>query len=178
MVDHDEETSPTQQVLCGLHELGQGDGEFMPCYGLLWIRIEAPVANGTVGRIAHDSTERARGKERRYLADVTLDNADAVSQAIAGDILLRQDYQRALQFQPHEAGMRETAGQQERHDATTGAQIDERIGSRGRHKVCEQESFKLPFRTPICEIGGILISAKSDGYAISARMSVGLPFLS
>jgi hypothetical protein len=108
-------------VLCGLHELGQRYGEFVPCYGFLWIGIEASVANSTIGRIAHDGTERARGKERRHLADVTLDNADAVCQAIAGDVLMRQAYQRALQFQPHEACMRETACQQERHDTTTGA---------------------------------------------------------
>jgi hypothetical protein len=98
MVDHHKSTAPTQQVLGGLHELGQRDSEFVPCYGLLRIRIEAPVANRTVGRIAHDGTERARGKERRHLADVTLHDADAVFQAIADDILLRQDDQRALQF--------------------------------------------------------------------------------
>jgi hypothetical protein len=37
--------------------------------------------------------------------------------------------------------------------------------------------FILPFRTLICEIAGILISAKSDSYAISALMSVVLLFL-
>src|SRR5262249_46632207 len=142
MVDYDEAPSPTQQVLGGPHELGQGDSEFVPCYGLLCIGIEASVSNRTVGRIAHDGTERARGKKRWHLADVTLHNADAVLQTIAGDILLRQDDQRTLQFQPHEACLRETACQQERHDTTTGAEIDERVSSSGRHKVCEEESFQ------------------------------------
>jgi hypothetical protein len=40
-----------------------------------------------------------------------------------------------------------------------------------------QLTFQLPFRTLIREIAGILISAKSDSYAISALMSAVLLFL-
>src|SRR5262245_47031285 len=136
MVDHHKSTVPTQQMLGGLHELGQGDGEFVPGNGLLWIGIEAPVADRTVGRIAHYCTEHVRGKKQRYLADVTLDNADAVSQAIAGDILLGEHCKRGLEFQPNKTNMRETACQQERHDTAASAEIDERIGSCSRHEVC------------------------------------------
>jgi hypothetical protein len=38
--------------------------------------------------------------------------------------------------------MRETACQQERHDTAASAEIDERVSSSGRHKVCEEESFQ------------------------------------
>jgi len=114
----------------------------MPCYSLLWIRIEVPIADGTVGRIAHHGTERARGKQRRHLADVALHNADAVLQAIAGDILLRQYYQRVLKFQPNKAYMWKAACQKERHDTAAGAQIDERVSSHGWHKIRQQKSFQ------------------------------------
>src|SRR5262249_61731402 len=105
MVDHHKSTAPTQQVLCGPHELGQRYSEFMPGNGLLRVGIEAPVAHSTIGRIAHHSTEHARGKKRRDLADVALDNADAMLQAIAGDILMRRDYPRGLQRHPPEPGL-------------------------------------------------------------------------
>src|SRR5262245_53144722 len=109
MVDHHKPPASTQQVLGGLHELGQGDSEFVPCDGFLCIGIEAPMTNGAIRGIAYYSSKHARGKERWHLADVALYNADAVCQAIAGDILLRQNNQRALQFEPHEACMWETA---------------------------------------------------------------------
>ncbi len=142
MVDHHQSPASTQQVLGGLHELGQGYGEFVPCDGFLCIGIEASVADGPIGRIAHYSPKRARGKERRHLADVTLHNANAVCQAIAGDILLRQNNQRALQFEPHEACRREAACQQQCHDATASTEIDERVGRCRWDKICEQESVK------------------------------------
>ena len=63
MVDHDEETSPTQQVLGGPHELGQRYGQFVPGHGLLRVGIETPVAYGTIGRITHNRTERASGEK-------------------------------------------------------------------------------------------------------------------
>ena|SRR5712691_7945386 len=137
MVDHHKSPAPTQQVLCGLHELGQGYGEFVPCYGLLWIGIEAPVADGTIGRIAHNGTEYTGGKQRRHLADVALHNGDAVFQAIAGDILMGEHCERGLEFQPNKTDMWKAAGQQERHDTAASAEIDEPVSSSGRHKVCE-----------------------------------------
>src|SRR5262249_31661421 len=105
--------------------------------GLLRVGIEASVAHSTIGRIAHHSTEHARGKKRWYLADVTLDNADAVCQAIAGDILLCECRERGLEFQPNKTCMRETACQQQPHDSTTGAEIDERVGRCRWDKICE-----------------------------------------
>ena len=142
MIDHHKAPAPTQQVLGGLHEFGQGDGEFMPRYGFLGIGIEASVTDSPVGRIAHHSPKGARGKERWRLADVALHNGYAVRQAIADHILPREQRERGLEFQPNEAYIGEAAGQQQRHDPTAGAEIDERVGRCRRDKICEQESVK------------------------------------
>jgi len=137
MVDHYQSAAPTQQVLCGLHDLGQRYGEFMPGNGLLRVGIEAPVADGTIGRITHHGAKDTRGKERRHLADVALHNTDAVLQTIADDIVLGEYRERALEFQPNKAHMWEAACQQERYDTTASAQVNEWVGSRDRHKVCQ-----------------------------------------
>ena len=135
MIDHDEPPSPMQQVLRGLHQLWQRDGELVPRHRLLRVRIQAPVAHRPVGRITHDSTERAGGEKRRHLADITLDDAETVLQAIAGDILLREHGQRALEFQPNQVNMRETTCQKERHNPTASAEVDEWGSRASRNKI-------------------------------------------
>jgi len=135
MIDHDESPSPMRQVLCGLYQLWQRDGEFVPRYRLLRVRIQAPVAHRTVGRITHDSTERTGGEKRRHLADIALDDAETVLQAIAGDILLREHGQRALEFQPNQVDMRKTTCQKERHNPTAGAEVNEWGSHCSRDKI-------------------------------------------
>jgi len=71
-----------------------------------------------------------------------LHNANAVLQAIAGDILLREHREGGLKFQPNKAYMGQATGQQQRYDTTASAEIDERVSRCRWDKICEQESVK------------------------------------
>jgi hypothetical protein len=70
-----------------LEQLWQCESEFVPRYRFLRVWIQASVAHGTVGGIAHHGAECAGGEKRRNLADVTLDDVYAVFQAITHHIL-------------------------------------------------------------------------------------------
>jgi hypothetical protein len=98
MIHHDEQSSSAQQMPSCLDQLGQGDGEFVPRYRLLWVWIQTSMAHSTVGRITYHSTEQAGREKRCYLAHVTLDDPYTVLQTITNHILPGEHDQRALEF--------------------------------------------------------------------------------
>jgi len=136
MIHHDEQSSSTQQMPGCLDQLWQGDGEFVPCYRLLGVWVQAAIAHSTVGRITHNGTKHASREKRRYLAHVTLDDTYTVLQAITNRILLGEHNQRALELQTNTAQARETTCQEERHHAAASAEVDEGVRRWCRHKVC------------------------------------------
>jgi hypothetical protein len=137
MIHHDEHASSAQQMPDCLHQLWQGNGEFVPRYRLLRVWVQAPMAHRPVGRITHHGTEPAGGEERRGLAHVTLDDPYTVLQAITDHILPREPGQRALQLQTDAAQVRETTRQEERHHAAARAEVDKGGRRWCGHKVCQ-----------------------------------------
>ena len=142
MIYHNEQTSSAQQMLGCLHQLRQGNGEFVPRYRLLWVWVQAPMAHRPVGRITHHGTEHTGGEKRRYLAQISLDNAYTVLQAITDHVLLGEHSQRALEFQTDTVEMRESTCQEERHHPAASTEVDAGGRRCGRHKVCKEKSFK------------------------------------
>src|SRR5438128_2288247 len=103
MIHHNEQASSAQQMPGCLDQLWQCNGEFVPRYRLLWVWIQASMAHGPVGRITHHGTEPASGEKRRYLAQISLDNAYTVLQAITDHVLLGEHSQRALELETNTA---------------------------------------------------------------------------
>ena len=142
MIHQDEQASAVQQMPGGLHQLWQGDGEFVPRYRLFRVWVQAPMAHGPVGWITHHGAEPASGEKRRCLAHISLDDAYTVLQTITDHVLLGQHNQRALEFQTNTVQVRETTCQEERHHAAASAEVDTGGRRWGRNKVRQQKSLK------------------------------------
>jgi hypothetical protein len=76
-----------QDVPTRLHQLQQGQGQFMPRHGFFRVGIEPATTHGTIGWVTDYSAKRSGGKELLGTAGIGLDKVYLAFQAIAKDIL-------------------------------------------------------------------------------------------